>query len=172
MAVVGAGLWWIALGALVAWLAAWWLGRSSQRLLNEPVMQIIERTVDNPRHVARIASLEGEVERMRELEARAATIPGLQARLDELLVAPPWVVEKVVTRTVDRVVEKPVDRIVEKVVERIVDRPVPDAAAIAERDAALRMQRQRIEHLEALAAVQAHRLAEVRESAPTTGSPA
>ncbi|MFN8840829.1 MAG: hypothetical protein ACK5XG_18975 [Burkholderiales bacterium] len=164
MTFVGGMLWWTVLGALVGWVAAWWLGRSTQRLLTQPVIQILERVLDNPRHVARIASLEGELAALRD---EAARVPALQARVDELLAAPPKVVEKVVTRTLDRVIEKPVDRIVEKVVEKVVERPVdrvlervvPDLAAIAERDAALRAQRRRIEHLDALAAVLADRVA-------------
>jgi predicted flap endonuclease-1-like 5' DNA nuclease len=175
-------LWWIVLGALLGWVGAWWIGRSSQRLLTEPVLQIVERRVDNPQHVSRIAALEGKLATMPELELAVATIPAMQARIDELLAAPPRVVEKVVTRTVDRVIEKPVERIVEKVVDRvvekpvdrvvekfvdrIVDRPVTDTAAIAERDAALRVQRQRVEHLDALAAVLAGRLASAAEAPP------
>jgi predicted flap endonuclease-1-like 5' DNA nuclease len=167
MTSVGGMIWWIVLGAFLGWVVAWWIGRSSQRLLTEPVLQIVERRVDNPQHVARIASLEGQVATVRELEQAVATIPALQARIDELVAAPPRIVEKVITRTVDRVIEKPVERIVEKLVEkpveRIVDRPVPvpDTAALAERDAALRVQRQRVEHLDALAAVLADRLATV-----------
>lgn len=164
MTFVGGMLWWTVLGALVGWVAAWWIGRSTQRLLTQPVIQILERVFDNPRHVARIASLEGELAALRD---EAARVPALQARVDELLAAPPKVVEKVVTRTLDRVIEKPVDRIVEKVVEKVVERPVdrvlervvPDLAAIGERDAALRAQRRRIEHLDALAAVLADRVA-------------
>jgi len=174
MTFVSGLLWWIVLGALVGWVAAWWLGRSSQRLLTEPVIQIVERVIDNPRHIAQIASLEGEVGRLGALEAQVATIPALHARIDQLLATPPRVVEKVVTRTLDRVIEKPVDRIVEKVVEkpveriveRFVDRPVPDTAAIAERDAALRLQRQRVEHLDALAAVLAARVADTGRTGP------
>jgi len=174
MTFVGGVLWWIVLGALLGWVAAWWVGRSSQRLLTEPVLRIVERTIDNPRHIARIATLEGELARLGGLEAKVATIPALQARVDELLAAPPRVVEKVVTRTVDRVIEKPVERIVEKVVEKPVDRPVPDRAAIAERDAALRVQRQRVEHLDALAAVLAGRVeqAERSGSAPAAAAAA
>jgi len=191
MTFVAGVLWWIVLGALVGWVAAWWLGRSSQRLLAEPVVRIVERPVDNPQHVAQIAALvaevaripalEAEVATIPALEARVATIPALQARIDELLAAPPRVVEKVVTRTVDRVIEKPVERIVEKVVEkpvdrvveRVVDRPVPDLAAIAERDAALAAQRRRIEHLDALAAVLAERVAATpaRPSQPAAAPP-
>jgi predicted flap endonuclease-1-like 5' DNA nuclease len=155
MSFVGAMLWWIVLGALAGWVAAWWVGRSSQRLLAEPVLQIVERRVDNPQHVARIVALESEVALVPDLERQAATIPALQARIDELQSAPPRVVEKVVNRTVDRVVEK----IVEKPVDRVVERMVPDAAALAERDAALGVQHRRIEHLEALAAVLAGRVA-------------
>ena len=155
-------LWWIVFGALAGWLAAWALGRSTQRLLSEPVVQIIDRVVDNPRHVARIASLEAQTVRLRDLEAQVAVIPSLQARVDELLATPPRVVEKVVTRTIDRVVEKPV--------ERIVERPVPDPTAIAELEAALGRQRRRVEHLEALAAVQADRIARLRVYAPDTGA--
>jgi predicted flap endonuclease-1-like 5' DNA nuclease len=147
MALSGGVLWWLVLGALLGWVAAWWLGRSAQRLLAEPVVRIVERRVDNPQHMARIAALQDEV----------AQIPALQARIDELLAAPPRVVEKVVTRTLDRVIEKPVDRIVEKVIER----PVPDVAALAARDAALRTQRLRLDHLEALAAVLAERVGDV-----------
>jgi predicted flap endonuclease-1-like 5' DNA nuclease len=166
------------LGALAGWVAAWWVGRSSQRLLAEPVLQIVERRVDNPQHVARIATLESELALVPDLERQAATIPALQARIEELQSAPPRVVEKIVNRTVDRVIEKPVDRIVERIVEkpvdrvvekivekpvdRVVERVVPDTVALAERDAALGVQRRRVEHLEALATVQAERLAEAR----------
>lgn len=162
MTSVGGMLWWIVLGALLGWVGAWWIGRRSQRLLTEPVLQIVERRVDNPQHVARIAALEREVATIPDFQHAVATIPALQARIDELVAAPPRVVEKVVTRTVDRVIEKPVERIV----ERIVDRTVPDTAAIAERDAALRAQRQRIEHLDALAAVLADRVATAVRPAP------
>jgi predicted flap endonuclease-1-like 5' DNA nuclease len=179
MTFVGGMLWWSVLGALVGWVAAWWLGRSTQRLLTQPVIQIVERVLDNPRHISRIASLEGELATLRD---EASRVPALQARVDELLAAPPKVVEKVVTRTLDRVVEKPVDRIVEKVVEKVVERPmdrviervVPDLAAIAGRDAALaalRAQRQRVEHLDALAAVLADRVAAAtRSDAVTAGA--
>jgi len=167
MSFIGGVLWWIVLGALVGWVAAWWVGRSSQRLLAEPVLQIVERRVDNPQHVARIATLESQAALVPDLERQAATIPALQARIDELQSAPPRVVEKIVNRTVDRVIEKPVDRIVEKIVEkpverivqRVVERVVPDVAALAEREAALGVQRRRVEHLEALAAVLAGRMA-------------
>lgn len=159
MSVVGGVVWWVVFGALLGWAAAWWQGRSTQRLLAEPVVRVVERRMDNPGHVARIAVLEREAE---SLGAQVATIPALQARIDELTAMPPTVVEKVVekvlTRTVDRVVEKPVDRVVEVTVERVVDRPVPDAAAIAERDAALRAERNRVEHLRGLAAVLTDRL--------------
>jgi predicted flap endonuclease-1-like 5' DNA nuclease len=162
MTLIGGMLWWIVLGALLGWVAAWWMGRSSQRLLTEPELRIVERRVDNPQHVARIAALDAQVA---ELEGEAAVIPTLRARIEELMAAPPRVVEKVVTRTVEKVVEKPVERIVEKPVERIVERTVPDVAAIAERDAALRVRGQRIEHLQALAEVQAARIAEVTATA-------
>jgi predicted flap endonuclease-1-like 5' DNA nuclease len=170
MSFVGGVLWWIVLGALVGWVAAWWVGRSSQRLLAEPVLQIVERRVDNPQHVARIVALESEVALVPALERQAATLPALQARIEELQSAPPRVVEKIVNRTVDRVIEKPVDRIVEKIVEkpvdrivervleRVVERVVPDAVALAERDAALGVQQRRVEHLEALAGVLAGRV--------------
>jgi predicted flap endonuclease-1-like 5' DNA nuclease len=172
-------LWWIVLGALLGWVGAWWLGRSTQRLLTEPVIRIVERRIDNPQHIARIAALEGELAGLRD---EAAAIPGLRARLVDLESAPPKVVEKVVTRTLDRVIEKPVERIVEKIVERpvervvekLVERTVPDVAAIAERDAALRAQRQRLEHLDALSAVLAGRLADVRSpdgQRPPAGAP-
>ncbi len=182
MAWLAGVLWWIVFGALAGWLVAWWIGLSTQRLLTEPVIQIIERTMDNPRHIARIATLEVEAARVGELQAQVATMPAMQARIDALLATPPRVVEKVVNRTVDRVIEKPVERIVEKIVEkpvdrivekvveklveRVVDRPVPDVVAIAERNAALRSARQRIEHLEALSSVQAGRLAAVGDRAP------
>jgi predicted flap endonuclease-1-like 5' DNA nuclease len=155
-------LWWIVLGALLGWVGAWWLGRSTQRLLTEPVVRLVERRLDNPQHVARIAALEGELAALR---AEAATIPALRERIEALQSAPPQVVEKVVTRTVDRVVEKPVER----VVERLVERTVPDVAAIAARDAALRAQRQRVEHLDALAAVLAARVADAPGAAADAG---
>lgn len=160
MTLIGGVIWWIVLGALLGWVAAWWIGRSSQRLLAEPVVQIVERRVDNLQHIARIAALQGQVE---TLEGEAARIPALQARIDELLATPPKIVEKVVTRTVERVVERPVERVVERVVS--------DAGALAERDRALLAQRLRIEHLQALAGVQADRLAAAQPvaaaSAPT-----
>jgi predicted flap endonuclease-1-like 5' DNA nuclease len=180
MTFVAGVLWWIVLGALLGWVGAWWLGRSTQRLLTEPVIQFVERPVDNPQHLARIEALEAETQRIAELEAevariaaleaQAATVPTLQARIDELLAAPPRVVEKVVTRTiekpVDRIVEKIVDRPVDRIVERVVERPVPDLAALAARDETLRAQRQRIEHLDALAAVLSGRVAAAAAQPP------
>jgi len=167
---VGGMLWWIVLGALLGWVGAWWLGRSTQRLLTEPVIRIVERRMDNPQHVARIAALEGELAALR---TEAEALPALRARIEALQLAPPQVVEKVVTRTVDRVIEKPVERIVEKIVERpvervvekLVERTVPDLAALAERDAALRAQRLRVEHLDALSAVLAARVADAQPPA-------
>ncbi|MEI7445045.1 MAG: hypothetical protein WCK28_09165 [Burkholderiales bacterium] len=163
----GGMLWWTLLGALLGWVGAWWLGRSTQRLLTEPVVRIVERQLDNPQHLMRIQHLDSE------LMAARAEAAAQRARADELAAAPPQVVEKVITRTVekpvDRIVEKYLDRVVEKPVERIVEktveRVVPDLAAIAERDAALRARQLRMEHLEALSAVQAERLAEVRAAA-------
>lgn len=185
MTFVAGVLWWIVLGALVGWVAAWWLGRSSQRLLTEPVVQIVERRVDNPQHIARIAALEAQVSRIAELEGEVsripalereiAVVPALQARIDELLAAPPKVVEKVVTRTLDRVIEKPVERVVERIVEkpvdRVVERVVPDHAAIAGRDAALQAQRLRIEHLEALSAVLGARVAPAAARSSVASAP-
>lgn len=152
MTFVGGMLWWTVLGALLGWVAAWWLGRSTQRLLTEPVIRIVERQLDNPQHVMRIMALERDLQAARE---KASAVPALEARVAELEAAPPKVVEKNLTR----VVERPVDRIVERIVEKPVDRPVPDLAALAERDAALRAQALRLEHLEAMTAVLAGRVA-------------
>lgn len=168
----GGMLWWTLLGALLGWVGAWWLGRSTQRLLTEPVVRIVERQLDNPQHLMRIQHLD------RELMAARADAAAQRARADELAAAPPQVVEKVITRTVekpvDRIVEKYLDRVVEKPVERIVEktveRVVPDLAAIAERDAALRARQLRIEHLEAMAAVLAGRVADAARAEATTAS--
>jgi predicted flap endonuclease-1-like 5' DNA nuclease len=86
--------------------------------VDKPIERVVEKTVekvvDNPAHVSRIAALSAEV----------ATIASLKNRIAELESAPPKIVEKPVERIVEKVIEKPVERIVEKVVER--DRP--DAA--------------------------------------------
>ncbi|MFM1989436.1 MAG: hypothetical protein RJA99_2393 [Pseudomonadota bacterium] len=160
MTLVGGMLWWTVLGALLGWVAAWWLGRSTQRLLTEPVIRIVERQLDNPQHVMRITALERDLQAARE---KASAVPTLEARIAELEAAPPKVVEKNQTRVVDRIVER--------VVEKPVDRPVPDLAALAERDAVLRAGALRIEHLEAMTAVLAERVAAAVRPAATTGAP-
>jgi hypothetical protein len=86
----------------------------------------VEKPIDNPMHLARIRSLEGEV----------ALITGLRSQIDELRSAPPKIIEKIV--------EKPVDKIVEKTVDRL----VPDTAGLAQRDEQIRSLQARYADLE------------------------
>ncbi|MFN7983180.1 MAG: helix-hairpin-helix domain-containing protein [Vicinamibacterales bacterium] len=108
-------LWWILLGALLGWLASWFLGKSLtgpapapverivekpvDRIVEKPVEKIVDKLVDNPAHLKRIATLEGEV----------AVIAGLRKQIADLQAAPPKVVEKIVEKPVEKIVEKPVD---------------------------------------------------------------
>jgi predicted flap endonuclease-1-like 5' DNA nuclease len=116
-------LWWLVLGALLGWLASWFFGRESRpvSLLGDVVSEhVVERQVDNPMHLSRIAALEQEV----------ADAQALRARVLELEAAAPKVVEKIVEVPVERLVEKPV----EKTVDLPDERAAPDAAALAQRD--------------------------------------
>ena len=94
-------LWPWLFGGLLGWLAAGWLARATLRRRPRVVDRIVEKLVDNPVHLTRIA----------ELEARPPQVVEK-------------VVEKIVDRPVDRIVDRPVDRIVEKIVEKPVDRVV------------------------------------------------
>jgi predicted flap endonuclease-1-like 5' DNA nuclease len=133
-------LWWFLLGAFVGWLASWMLSRAFRRDEPAPIERVVDRLVDNPAHLERIRTLEGEV----------GQIAGLRSQVSQLQAAPPKIVEKVVEKIVERpvdrivekIVERPVERIVEKVVEKPVDRVVErvieklvqDTRGIEERD--------------------------------------
>lgn len=107
-------LWWIVLGALLGWLASWLLGRGGRR---EPqvVERFVDRPVDNPDHLGKIATLEREVARLaaigpttierivdRPVEklvdnpAHLARIRALEADIDALRAAPSRTIEKLV----------------------------------------------------------------------------
>ena len=94
--------------------------------------------MDNPAHLARIATLTAEV----------AVVAGLRSRIQQLESTPPKVVEKVVDRPVDRIVEKIVDRPVDRIVEKTVEKLVPDTRGIQERDQQLADWRLRYGQLE------------------------
>jgi predicted flap endonuclease-1-like 5' DNA nuclease len=85
-----------------------------EKIVDRPVDRIVEKLVDNPAHLNRIAALEAEV----------GQIAGMQARIHAFESAPPRTVEKLVT--VEKVIEKPVEKIVtvEKLVEKQIDNPV------------------------------------------------
>lgn len=125
MSILAALLWWIVLGALLGWLASWLVGRGPRQALPAPVERVVERQVNNPVHVDRIAALESEV----------AEIGALRERIRELEAAPPT--------TVERIVEVPVERIV----ERIVEKPA-DAASVTDLEQQLAAQRRRASELE------------------------
>jgi predicted flap endonuclease-1-like 5' DNA nuclease len=148
MSNLGCLLWWLVLGGLLGWLASWLFGKRKpeivERIVDRPVEKIVDRPVDrivekivdrpietivekekiveklvdNPAHLSKIATLSAEV----------ATIAGLKMTIDQMRAAPPKIVEKIIDRPVEKIVEKivdrPVDRIVEKIVEKVVDRPV------------------------------------------------
>jgi predicted flap endonuclease-1-like 5' DNA nuclease len=85
-----------------------------EKIVDRPVDRIVEKLVDNPAHLNRIAALEAEV----------GQIAGMQARIHAFESAPPRTVEKLVT--VEKVIEKPIEKIVtiEKIVEKQIDNPV------------------------------------------------
>jgi predicted flap endonuclease-1-like 5' DNA nuclease len=85
-----------------------------EKIVEKPVEKIVEKLVDNPSHLTRIKSLEGEV----------ALIAGLRSTISRLEATPPKIVEKIVEKPVEKIVEKIVDRPVEKIVEKIVEKPV------------------------------------------------
>lgn len=123
MSTLACFLWWIVLGALLGWLASWFFGRESRpvSLLDDAASErVVERQVDNPLHLSRIAALEQEV----------ADAQALRARVLELETAAPRVVEKIVEVPVERVVEKQVEKIIEVPAER----EAPDTAALAQLD--------------------------------------
>lgn len=148
-------LWWVVLGGLLGWLGGWLLGRGRSAAGERVVERFVEKTIDNPAHVARIAALEDDVARlsagptaakslaavdepaqredMRRLEDEVARLRLVESDYSRMRSAPP------IERVIEKLVEKPVDRVVEKT--------VPDAAAIAERDAKIAALQQRIERL-------------------------
>jgi len=160
-------LWWIVLGVLLGWLASWLLGRGARQALPASIEHVVEKQVDNPAHVGRIAALEIEV----------TEVGALRERIRALESAPPKVVEKVVERIVEkpiekiveRVVEKPVEvvveKIVEKPVEKIVEKPVEnavaDTAALTERDQQIAHWRERHTEVEQQLVAQRRRASEL-----------
>ena len=100
-----------------------------ERQVEVPVEKVVDRLIDNPEHLARIQTLEGEV----------AVIAGLRQQIAELQAAPPKVVEKrvevpveklvemrievPVEKLVEKRVEVPIEKVVEKVVDRVIDNP-------------------------------------------------
>jgi len=164
-------LWWIVLGTLIGWLASWLLGRGAGRARPSATERWVEKQIDNPAHVSRIAALEKEV----------AAVDALRERVRGLESAPPVVVEKIIEKPVDRVVEKivevPVEKIVERVVEKIVEKPVEtvvekivdrpvekivaDTDALAEREQQIAHWRERHAEVEAQFIAQRRRASEL-----------
>ena len=98
MSLMSCWWWWLGLGALCGWLLSWSVTcrrRRSQPVIEREVERVVEKRVekqvDNPAHLARIRSLEGEV----------AAIPGLRSQLKSLQAAPPVILEKLVEKPVD-----------------------------------------------------------------------
>jgi hypothetical protein len=98
MSLMSCGWWWLGLGALCGWLLSWWVTcrrRRSQPVIERQVERVVEKRVekqiDNPAHLTRIRSLEGEV----------AAIPGLRSQLKSLQAAPPVILEKLIEIPVD-----------------------------------------------------------------------
>ena len=87
-----------------------------EKIVDRPVEKIVEKLVDNPVHLRRVAELEAEVGQM----------AGLRSQINTLSSAPPKIVEKVVT--VEKIVDRPVEKIV--TVEKIVDRPIEKIVTI------------------------------------------
>ena len=128
-------VWWVVAGALGGWLLSGFIARSLKRrmdtastglfepaieraaekiIVEKPIDRIVEKIVDNPLHLTRIAELETEV----------AVAAGLRSQIQALQAAPPRVVEKIVEKPVERIVEKIVEKPVEVIVEKIVEKPV------------------------------------------------
>ncbi|MBY0421022.1 MAG: hypothetical protein K2Q06_01880 [Parvularculaceae bacterium] len=160
--------WWVLLGGLLGWLGSWLLGRGRSAHGDRVVERFVEKVVDNPTHVARIAALESDVarlsapplaapaaafddsahrDRIRRLEEEVARLGVVEADYARLRNAPP--VERVVEKIVEKPVERVVEKIVEKPVDRTVERVVPDAAAIEERDRTIAALQKRVDGLSA-----------------------
>lgn len=70
-------LWWLVLGILLGWIASWAVARANLRaviatvpVFDRPVERVIERRVDNPALIARIAELEQQSAEMDDLKAQ------------------------------------------------------------------------------------------------------
>ncbi len=123
-------LWWIVLGTLLGWLASWLVGRGARAALT-PVERVIEKPVDNPAHLDRIAALEQE----------AAAAEALRERVRALEAAP--------TATVEKIVEVPIERV------------VPDTTAPGAREREAAYWRERAGEFEQQLAVQRRRASEL-----------
>ena len=116
------GLWPYLLGGLLGWLAAGWLARRAlarrpavvEKVVDRPVDRLVEKVVDNPDHLAQIATL----------TATAALVPQLRSQLTAAQSVPPQVIEKRVEVPVEKIVEKRVEVPVEKIVEKRVEVPI------------------------------------------------
>ena len=153
MADFGCWWWWLLLGGLVGWLASWWLGRGAvvtvekvvekvvDRVVDRPVERIVEKLVDNPAHLSRIQTLEGE----------AALMAGLRAKISQLQAEAAKAVEKArepvaapVAAPLAQLAEpapplsapaplRPVNKIMDRALERVVDLPAAGAAGYSVR---------------------------------------
>lgn len=89
-------LWPYLAGGLIGWLLSGWLARRF-KYIDPPIERTIEvekeveKVVDNPAHLARIA----------DLETRVEEVPNLQNQIQQFKASGPEVVEKVVEKQVD-----------------------------------------------------------------------
>lgn len=100
-------------GGLLGWLLAGWLARKALAQQPATLERVVEKPIDNPKHLAQIT----------ELTAAVALLPALRDELRALHAAPPKVVETFIEIPVDRVVDRVVERVVEKIVEKPIDNP-------------------------------------------------
>ncbi len=118
-------IWPYVAGALVGWLAAGWLARRALSRQPATIERVVEKLVDNPAHLADIASL----------SATAALVPQLRSQLSAVQAA-----QAAAPQVIEKIVEVPIERIVEK--------NVVDTAGIESRDREIADWRVRCEELQ------------------------
>lgn len=139
----GCWWWWLLLGGLVGWLASWWLGRGAvvtvekgvdrvvDRPVDRPVDRIVEKLVDNPVHLDRIQTLEGEVALMAGLRAKISELQAEAVKPVERASGPP--AAPFAATVTEPAALRPVNKIMDRALERVVDLTAAGAAGYSVR---------------------------------------
>lgn len=132
--------WWLVLGALLGWLASWWLARRRlvtverivetivERPADRMVDRIVDKPIDNPLHANRIRELEAEVEQIPALQAAITRLKADAARLALLPMPPaaahpaPPISSNIAASVSVKPLDPPPQPVPQKLANRIMDR--------------------------------------------------